>query len=780
MRNFLVILSLLLLPSLAIAQKDNSKKTERQKQAEAENAPDIPIQKLVKDFEKEVESTQKKEGDQKKKKKKKSKKGKDKDAEEGGLKIFDTDKESEPIEPEETPAPKVQRKVIPKLKLNSNQIAEYSFYGSRPEKDIFNASLNVTIPASRPGKLDKVRYEKGEELIKYGFYDRALAVFLRMHQSEPENSNINYKIGFCYMHSYDDRTKAIPYLKKALKNVNKNYSSKAAAFENNAPIDALYYLAKAHHLNGELKQAQRELEIFVSSVKDKHELFDDAEMLLTHIQVHKELEKNPKNYGVQNAGKSINSVYADYGAVPVGSDPTIYFTSHRVKPDGSNTNEINYYEARYKGDIYRSGIDNFGKYTDAELVSVSTNYDERVSAISSSEEIIYYHVEDKENRDLYTSTFAFGDWQLPYELFPQTYTADWDDRFAVSFDGKFVIFSSNRKGGFGGYDLYYTQVEPNGEWSEPINLGEKINSPNDERYPFLHPNGEAMYYSTNGIISSGGYDIVLSKRDPFGEWLNPVNVGKPINTPSDDIYFSINTDGSKGYYSTRDHKKGFGDFDIFVINFLGSNTVRPKLTSGFDMNITNEEGSDVIEIANTRTGMVDIYKPNVRTGKVAVNIDPCTQYEITFKSGRELVRFETFFSPCDFQEPGKSLTFNPLDEFKVTESTELAKSRVRPDNSPVFSDPSALNYNWQVLKNGKPYKVEGLEVNYLNKNGYIMHSENLDASGRFDFHLIPINENYIFEIQLPSGENCADFKVVLLRNYSDIMTQYTYTIRCFE
>lgn len=784
MRHFLLFICLLLMPALTFGQKskDKDKKTDKQKTSEKLSG-EVPIQKLVKDFESEVKAAKKgKSEDPKKSKKKKKKKKKGDEEEDKSLKIFDTDKSSDPIPEKDAPPAKIQRKVLPKLKLNENQIAEFSFYGSRPEKDIFNASLNVDIPASRPGKLDLVRYEKAEELLKYGFYDRALAVFLRIHQSEPENSNINYKVGLCYLKSYDDRTKSIPYLKKALRNVNKNYSSKAAAYESNAPIEALYYLALAHHLNGEWEQAQRELNIFLSAVNDKHDFYEPTQLLLAQIIKHQEVIGLPEqNYGIQNCGKSINSVYSEYGAVAVASDPTIYFTSHRIKPDGSNTNQIDYYEAEFEGDIYKSSYDSFGKWLDAELVNVSTEYDDRVSAISSSEEVLYYHIEDKLNRDLYTSTFAFGDWQLPYELFPTTYTADWDDRYGVSFDGKFIVFASDRKGGFGGFDLYYTQIEPNGEWSQPLNLGEKINTPNDERYPYIHPNGNALYFSHNGTQSTGGFDIMLSKKDAFGEWLDPINMGKPINTPSDDVYFSMNNDGSKGYYSTQDDKKGFGDLDIFVINFLGkSNVVRPGLTGGFDMSIPNENGSDLIEITNTRTGMVDLYRPNIRTGKVAVNIDPCTQYQIAYKSNKVLVRFETFFSPCDFQEPGRSLTFNPLDDFKVTEEAELAKSSPRPDNEPMFTDPSALNYSWQVLKNGKPYKVEGLELNYLNREGYIMHSERLDISGRFGFHLIPINENYIFEMQLPSNENCQDFKVVLLRNYSDILTEYTYRIRCFE
>lgn len=137
----------------------------------------------------------------------------------------------------------------------------------------------------------------------------------------------------------------------------------------------------------------------------------------------------------------------------------------------------------------------------------------------------------------------------------------------MSADGTKLFFSSDRPGGYGGRDIYMVRKMGNGKWGEPENLGPMVNTPWDDDAPYFHPDGKTLYYSSDGPNSIGGWDIFVTEYvEDENKWLTPLNMGYPVNTPDDDIYFVLSADGRTGYYSSG-KEGGYGEKDIYTIYF---------------------------------------------------------------------------------------------------------------------------------------------------------------------------------------------------------------------
>ena len=134
---------------------------------------------------------------------------------------------------------------------------------------------------------------------------------------------------------------------------------------------------------------------------------------------------------------------------------------------------------------------------------------------------------------------------------------------AISTDGKSLFFVSDKAGGLGGTDIYVSRKQK-GRWSRPENLGEKINTNGHEGFPFMHTNGK-LYFCSKGHLGLGGFDIFVTEMDENGTWTTPINLGAPINSPADDISIFIDADGEKGLFTSS--REG-GDDDIFLLSFV--------------------------------------------------------------------------------------------------------------------------------------------------------------------------------------------------------------------
>jgi outer membrane protein OmpA-like peptidoglycan-associated protein/tetratricopeptide (TPR) repeat protein len=196
----------------------------------------------------------------------------------------------------------------------------------------------------------------------------------------------------------------------------------------------------------------------------------------------------------------------------------------------------------------------------------------------------------------------------------------WESQPTVSANGQEIIFASDRAGGFGGSDLYIIRRDENGEWSNPENLGENINTKDNEKSPFLHIDNETLFFSSDQFPSVGGYDIFYSRKDSLNRWRMPTNIGFPINTVSDELGLFVSTDGDKAYFASN-QLEGIGGWDLFKFDLYDKAKPQKIL---FLKGVLKDENSNTIsdasiDIKNLRTK--ERYNVNVQDGEYAIAIN---------------------------------------------------------------------------------------------------------------------------------------------------------------
>jgi len=209
---------------------------------------------------------------------------------------------------------------------------------------------------------------------------------------------------------------------------------------------------------------------------------------------------------------------------------------------------------------------------------------------------------------LYYSDFADGKWGEIKNMGSQVNDpAAWNSQPTISADGQTLYFSSNRPGGMGKCDIWKTTKDIDGDWTPAVNLGPSINTPGDEKTPFIHSDSHTLYFSSNGWPGAGGFDIFYSRMDSTGNWTRPTNIGYPINTEGDDLGLFVSTDGKTGYFCSDDpsrtHGENMGGWDIYQFNLYKE--AQPEKVALLKGAITDADGSPLtgasITITDTKT-----------------------------------------------------------------------------------------------------------------------------------------------------------------------------------
>jgi len=339
---------------------------------------------------------------------------------------------------------------------------------------------------------------------------------------------------------------------------------------------------------------------------------------------------------IKNIGPLINSAYSDYSPLVSADGSTMIFSSRKPATKTSTSNLT----ASAKGafaSIYITYFNDKSKsWLEPVLLEPVVNLqgvDNSAIALSNDGQrmLIYRSGLNKNiNKGIYETTLNGNDWSVPKRL-PSPINSDGNETSAsFSPDGKTIYFVSNRIGGLGSQDIWYCTQNNSGEWDEAINLGESINTKEDEESIFLHPNGNSLFFSSKGHNSIGGYDIFVSHYDTLANvWTKAENLGPSINTPLNDLDFVLTASGKTGYF-TSVKPKGSGDKDIYSIAFQNNILKKEiRLLKGF---ITDENGLGVnskIIIKDKLTGtVINSLKSNLATGKYLVPLKLHQEYEI--------------------------------------------------------------------------------------------------------------------------------------------------------
>ncbi len=422
----------------------------------------------------------------------------------------------------------------------------------KSEFKIINTGFKDAWKAVRQGNK---YYEAGQ-----GTYRDARKHYLKAYRYNPNNAELNYMIGICYIFS-DDKFESIKYLKKSFK------------IKPNVTPDIRYMLGRAYHLVLDFDNAILEYTEYKNNLPPKILVLQSGliNQLMAQCRNGIELKNDPVRVVISNLGKNINSEYDDYNSVISRDESLMYFTSRRMMDEKSKRNPA---DNKFYEDIYYSEkkINEWGKAKrfDRKVNKNKNKANNAAVGMSEDKKEIYSYIGKSNSGDIFKSIYKNGKWTSPKRLPGKINSKSRETSLCFSSDGKKMFFiSSNKKTTLGGADIFVCKKDYEGKWGDPENIGSMINTAFDEVAVSLSANDSILYFSSNGHNTMGGYDIFSTKLSETGLWSKPENIGYPINTPDDDVFFVLDPEGKTGYYSTI-RENGIGGKDIYKIIYLGA------------------------------------------------------------------------------------------------------------------------------------------------------------------------------------------------------------------
>ncbi|WKN44462.1 OmpA family protein [Tunicatimonas pelagia] len=423
--------------------------------------------------------------------------------------------------------------------------------------------------------------------------EQAKEMYIQAAQLDPSNIKANYMAGKTISETIN-KGEATPYFQQVYQ-LDADYK-----------FDLLYSIARSYQYGLQFEEAIEHYNRYLERLEqDKDYRGEDkipenqVKRRIYECQNGQEFIANARNFIIKNIGSSINSNSLDYAPVINADETMMIFTSRRKQ---NNLNENVYDDNFAYEDIFISYKEN-GKWGPAKNIDepVNTLYFESNLALSADGKQLYLY-RDENNGDIYVSDQrSDGSWSEPEPVSDNINSSYSENSVTISPDGQTIYFSSDRPGGFGGLDLYKCEKDRKGEWGKVTNLGETVNTPYDEDGVFMDFDGKTLYFSSRGRKGMGGYDIFKSVyKAEDDSWNDPVNLGYPINTPDDDIFFVSTKDGKRGYFATV-RNDGVGYLDIYMVEIPDqTEELANKLDKKNQKQLAKEEG-----LANRNIGQVN-------------------------------------------------------------------------------------------------------------------------------------------------------------------------------
>jgi hypothetical protein len=379
-------------------------------------------------------------------------------------------------------------------------------------------------------------------------YPEAIPFYLSALGSQPENSNFNYRLALCYIRQIGQQSQGLPYLEKAVMEIDTKYVE-GRYKSTGAPPEAWLLLGDAFHRENRLQEASHAYYKYLEYVGYSDEkTVMEVRSRIAGLGISYEFQRFESHIEMVNMGSPVNSRFSDYNPVLDANQKILVYTQ--------------YWES-YDRIMYTTNAD--GVWTEPrdlnkELHSPGDAYTTSLSADGTRLFLIRY---GDFNYDIYYADFDKSKWSAMKPVPGKVNSKSRESSAAISADGKYLYFASDRKGGKGGFDLYRAWWNGS-EWTDIVNLGPEINSAGNEEAPYLSHDGSILYFSSDGHESIGNMDILYSTLNASGEWTTPVNIGTPVNTTEDDVFFSYYSGSGTGYLA-RNLPDGYGKNDIYII-----------------------------------------------------------------------------------------------------------------------------------------------------------------------------------------------------------------------
>lgn len=456
------------------------------------------------------------------------------------------------------------------------------------------------------GSPDVIRMTQAKNRVSEGDYQAAIEIYLQLYTAHGTNPLLNYRIAEAYL-ALKQGQDALAYL------------DKARELDSGVDKQLDYSAALAYQMVGKYDFALQHVDTYLKQDKLKKEYVENAEILRTQCNTTLELMASPVNVKISSASPNINTAeYHEYHPSITADGSIMVFTSRRAAGDFSSKDP-------YDNDFFEKVFitywsDSLGDWAPAVPIPGNINgkdrHDASLSISADGKQVFLYRNEN--GGDIFVSKtrmnkgamdamdvngadvnrlISMNRWGNPTSLGKPVNTSYWESYGAISADANTLYFTSERPKGQGNGDLWMAKRLGGNEWAAPVNLL-GINTIEDEKSVFMHPDGKTIFFSSRGHRNMGGYDIFRSVLGDNGRWSQPENLGYPINTSGDEFDFVLTTDGKTAYYCSS--AEGSKKFDIMKIDLSNYNVLSDNrleaVKSGLSIvrgTISNASGSGV-------------------------------------------------------------------------------------------------------------------------------------------------------------------------------------------
>ena len=374
-------------------------------------------------------------------------------------------------------------------------------------------------------------------------YASALRYYENLLSIDPDNANLNFLCGYCLMKSGGDIKRIIILFEKAIQSADPSYKD-GSYKERNAPMDSYFLLGRAYHINNQFDRAIETYTQYSRGIDKKN--FAEIEYVNAHIkacELGKSMINDPITVDIQPLGSNLEFNWDIFNPVVSGNDSILIFLSDR-------NDRITLMMSEKKGNSWSNPLGiNPQIGLSGNIHPVSLSYD-------GTELYIVYN--DYFNVDIYVSHHNGSRWSQAIKLNNNINTKYTESHASISREGTTLFFTSDRKGGIGGQDIYRAERISGDEWGDAVNLGHSVNTYYNEESPFITNQDQRLYFSSQGHNTMGGYDIFYCNKDVEGSWDIPKNIGYPVNSSDDDLFFNPGWEDGHAFYAIRsDNTEGF-------------------------------------------------------------------------------------------------------------------------------------------------------------------------------------------------------------------------------
>ena len=562
--------------------------------------------------------------------------------------------------------------------------------------------MTITRPAMLVGQSTKGKglYTIGKKSYDDGKYPQAIETLKEAVKSDPKYEDALYYLAGAYYYN-SDYNNAIDILKR-LEAVNPDYWAYS-----------YYWWGNCYFYKNDLENMKSKFETFLAKTQNKPKNQMDIHKAKFRLRYATESLAIRKMGATMDQPVNLGAVNSEFDDYMPQSNPTgkiIYFTSTRK---GSPFNRDKFDDNFQWGeDIYQMEKTESGWSDPKPLPApINSKNNDGSASFSGDGQTMIYAACGRDGGigscDLYISNLVGNEWSEPINMGNVVNSKEWDAQPALSADGTMLIFTSDREGGYGREDLYMVTKNVFGDWGIPSNLGPVINTPEKEMSPFLGADGKTLYFASTGHPGFGGYDMFVSTYEN-GKWSEPRNLGAPLNSDKDDRFFTIGGSGEVGYFASS-REGGKGMYDLYSIKIPES--MRPKPTVVVSGVVSNANDNKPIQswvlLEDLETGdLIASNKSNSVTGKYLVVLPAGRNYSVSAnKDGY-------FFYSTKFEVPGgtkyQELTLNiplkPLEKgAKIILNNiffETGKATLTPESK------GELNRAVELLKMNPTMKIE--------------------------------------------------------------------------